>query len=164
MSNYGPPGSNYGPPGDGGYYDDGTGGYRGQRPPQEPRPEQPVPWYRTPGAMFAAGALSMLVLALIVWSVFGSDADDADTTSNPSLTPITQSATTTPRSAAPTTETTTVTETSTVSATPTTTTETTTSQEPSTTTSTVTSTVTSTSVSTTVSTTTVTAPPPPPGG
>ena len=38
-----------------------------------------MPWYRTPAAMFAAGVLVTLLLALIVWSVVGSDDTDSTT-------------------------------------------------------------------------------------
>lgn len=65
----------------GGYYEAGNFG---------PEPEPPTPWYRRPTALIAAGAIGVILLAALVFTVVklatGSPAHSPATTTTPSTT------------------------------------------------------------------------------
>jgi hypothetical protein len=123
-------------------------GYGAYDQPTAPLPPPKQPWYRTPAALVALGAVAALILALIVYALIRLIADDSSTTITITTTPST-STTTTSAAVAPVP---TATETQTATPTQTTTTEpVTTSTTPSTTTTT-----TAPSISTSTSTSVVT--------
>src|SRR4051812_30944337 len=75
-------------------------GYDTYGQPTAPVPPPEQPWYRTPAALVALGAVAALILALVVYALVSLMGDDSSTTITITTTPST-SATTTSESVAP---------------------------------------------------------------